>query len=246
MSRSIEILKFIYSTNNEIARHYAQLYSSLWCCPSDDLMKVTSQIITNYFNNTLFSYTSAHKHNLEGNCDKHVLNMKLSNFPPFELPMMATPVYGNGMVANILDIYPLCSMPLKFVKATQDFHNRTNQRIFLAFDGQGNISDYEAHNTVIGSQIMHTLPNNTSIQGKDIDMMIAIFADLSILNPKSTLSWQIFVIRECLGLESVPKLQDTDLLMRTATDHPKQQWINWKDIINACKELRMEANKMIW
>jgi hypothetical protein len=45
-------------------------------------------------------------------------------------------------------------------------------------------------------------------------MFVSIHSEFFILNPRSTFSWQIYVIRVILGLESVPVLEDFDVFVK--------------------------------
>jgi hypothetical protein len=39
-----------------------------------------------------------------------------------------------------------------------------------------------------------------------VDLLVAMHSDLFIMNPKSTFSWQVYIVRVALALESVPRL----------------------------------------
>ena len=45
-------------------------------------------------------------------------------------------------------------------------------------------------------------------------MLVAMMSQLFVLNPRSTFSWEIFVVRECLGLPSLPVLRTKDLYVQ--------------------------------
>jgi hypothetical protein len=242
------IPRYSESTLHEISLHFVQVYCSLWCCPVNDFLQVSEWITSKYFNHSLFSYTAVHKRDLEGACDLYMMNMNQSNFDPLDLPMMMIPTNHSDEQSYINNIYPLCTMPYEFIQAIQTLQNRSHQKVFLAHDGHGNISDYQLHQAIIGSEINDTIVKEKHIDGKDMDMMIAMYADLFVLNPKSTLSWQIFIIRACLGLTSVPRLFDTDLYMRRLPDHtrakhPSYLWINWRSIEAAGRYLRIQLGK---
>jgi hypothetical protein len=225
----------------ELSIHFIQVYTSLWCCPSSNIIEASSWMLSRYFNNSLQSFTAVHKRSLDRNCDaKYNGVVNISNFSPLELAP-----YNTSKHASIIQIYPLCEMPIQFVHETQNLNNRSQQKIFVAFDGHGNITDYEKNRAIFGKNIKE-IPLHRKIEGRELDMMMAIHADFAILNPKSTFSWQIYVLRECLGLKSVPKLISTDFYMhRNPHDFQNfhrhiELWVNWNSIGNACAELRKQ------
>ena len=52
---------------------------------------------------------------------------------------------------------------------------------------------------------------------KFLDMLIAMNADFFIMNPHSSYSFEIYVIRTILGLQSVPIMNNEDFYMRDPT-----------------------------
>ena len=51
---------------------------------------------------------------------------------------------------------------------------------------------------------------------KFLEMFMAIHSDFFIMNPRSTFSFEVFVIRTCLGLESVPVMKDKDFYVKAS------------------------------
>ncbi len=72
---------------------------------------------------------------------------------------------------------------------------------------------------------------------KYVDMLIAIHSEFFILNPRSTFSFQIYVIRACLGLQSVPVIRNNDFYMQKVPDELKKNdrniWVSWMSVVHA-------------
>ena len=64
-----------------------------------------------------------------------------------------------------------------------------------------------------------------------------------ILDPRSTFSWQMFVIRTVLGLESVPILKNKDLFVINSKESDRFTdseglWVSWVNIITESEKMR--------
>ncbi len=84
-------------------------------------------------------------------------------------------------------------------------------------------------------------------------MFLSIHSEFFILNPRSTFSWQIYIIRVILGLESVPVLEDFDVFVKTyspqdlvgcefknmsaAKSDYHSFWVSFLSIIEAAKSM---------
>lgn len=87
-----------------------------------------------------------------------------------------------------------------------------SSRIFLAFDGKGSVMDYQVNQAVFSTQL--SLDKKNAWEPgvlRFIDMLVAMHAQVFVLNPRSTFSFQIFVIRSIWGLPSAPILSDFDV-----------------------------------
>ena len=103
----------------------------------------------------------------------------------------------------------------------------------------GDISAYRKHGVVF-SDVMKKNNKHTNIEMKFVDMFIAIHGDFFILNPRSTFSWEIYLIRICLGLESVPIVRNNDVYFRKVPDDliasNRPLWASWTSVIDAFYE----------
>jgi hypothetical protein len=72
---------------------------------------------------------------------------------------------------------------------------------------------------------------------KFVDMFVAIHSDLFILNPRSTFSWEIYLVRLCLGLLSVPVVRTNDLYLRKLPEEEVvpngMLWVSWTSVVDA-------------
>jgi hypothetical protein len=232
------IPKFSNELLKELSRHFIQVYTALWSSPVPSLLGAGSWILSNHLNNSFSSYVAAHKRSMEGGCGKILGYVsQISDYSPKELPM--DHILWSG---NLRQYHPLCVMPAGFVLATMAMHNRTNQKIFLAFDGNGDISDYIKLNTVFSSQIDKS-HHHKHTEKKFLDMLLAIHSEFFIMNPRSTYSWEIFVVRECMRLESVPKVRGHDFYMQKYPEDYNyykrtiRYWVSWTSIMEACQDI---------
>lgn len=225
----------------ELSMIFVQVYSSLWSSPHHHILAASSFIMKEFFHNN-FTYTSVHKRSMEGGCNSIAVSCtNKDDYSPKDLPMNSA--FWDG---DLRQLHPICVMPAKFIVETQQLHNRNNEPIYLAFDGLGSIDDYnelssKGQNVVLNSDIdkheEHKHSNKVFL-----DMFMAINADFFVLNPFSTFSWEIYVIRTCLGLESVPIMKNNDFYMMKRPDSfekLKRQglWVGWLSIIEACEYL---------
>lgn len=169
---------------------------------------------------------------MEGGCNKLMFSVsKVSDFSIHELPMYRSDWNSKS--------HPLCDMSLEFIIDTQNMHNRNGSKIFIAFDGRGDVSAYKKYGVVF-SDVIKENSKHTSIEMKFVDMFIAIHGDFFILNPRSTFSWEIYLIRICLGLESVPIVRNNDVYFKKIPDDliasNRPLWASWSSVIDAFYE----------
>lgn len=154
--------------------------------------------------------------------------------------------------------HPICEMKKKFIIDTITINNVNNEnKLFISFDGNGDISELTAYGAVIGSvKPPETLETDSSksntthihdrhdVDMKFIDLFISINSNFFILNPRSTFSWQIYLIRVCLELESVPVIENTDIYVQNTNDfsdkfhNRKNLWVNFVSIVNVYNEIK--------
>jgi hypothetical protein len=252
----------------ELSRLFLQVYASLWCCPNKKLLLLSEFYITHFMKGSL-SYAAVHKRQLEGGCSKTLASVtKPSDFPAKEIPLSHSDWFAHGPLHKF---HPICEMTPSFIQETLLLnHRNTNlSNAFIAFDGRGDISAYEVQHVLfshyltdaisnpiaippamayynISSHYLHKLQQN--IDGKTVkdllkylDMLIAIHSEFFILNPRSTFSFQIYVIRVLLGLQSVPIIRDNDVYMQRYPDEFKSNdrslWVSWVSVLHAAAEL---------
>ena len=237
--------------------YYLKVYAAFWSRHSESIVEGSVKIIREKLDSSL-RYTAVHKRNIEGDCNRAlIVAITKALYDPSELPM-SSPLWSG----DLEKMHPLCQMPLSFVQETQNMHSRNGSKIFVAWDGQGSVDDYLAvEGKIAAFSKSENTPSNDKYSNanvtkwleegdwghplqtrslfKHIDMFLAIHADFFVLNPRSTYSWMIFVVRVALGLESVPVLRHQDVYLNP---HYKQHnnkmltnplWVSFAQIVEA-------------
>ena len=216
--------------------HYLKVYSSLWSSPAEYIISGSKYVISNHLDGN-FEFSSVHKRSLEGACSSTLSrSLKTSDFSAKELPMDNKEWFAD-LVAN----FPLCEMTGSFVAATLNLHRRQANKLFVSFDGQGNASSLNALGAVFSS-VLDSSGKYSHRTKKFIDILVAVHGGFFVLNPISTFSWQVFVVRMCLGLDSVPILRNNDFYIQNRK-HLKMTdgdglWVSFVSIAEAAKDIR--------
>eukprot|EP00981_Chlorochromonas_danica_P013780 scaffold6852_cov215-Ochromonas_danica.AAC.17 len=199
---------------SQLSRAFLHIYASLWSSPLPSILEAAEVIINDHLDGH-FGYSAVHKRQLEGGCAKIFhQNTKPSDFSPLELPMN-----HQEWLVHLGHHHPLCEMTYSFVKATMDLHHRNNSKIFVAYDGRGNVNDYIERGGIFSSVLDKSAEfKNMRSDRKFVDMLLAIHSDFFMLNPRSTFSWQIYLVRLVLALPSVPILRNNDFYMQKVPD----------------------------
>jgi hypothetical protein len=208
--------KYSMAVVDEVSDVYVHAYSAMRSVWHESFEEYAKAVISTPFAGTS-KYTGAHRRELQGYCDKWMIAMNHNVFNGSEIPLRGAywediHPSANGKIAREIkegrmsSSHPLCSMELSFVRDTQAMHSRSNQPIYLASDGQGILSDYINSHDVAGTAIGRPKPQwEDGKVVKYFDMFMLLNADFALLNPRSTFSWEVFVVRAALGLLSVPK-----------------------------------------
>ena len=171
----------------ELSRFYLRVYCALWSQPNESLRLATQQLIERHLDSAM-RYSSVHKRGLDGGCNKVLAdNTRLADYPSSQLSMGMSEWSGR-----LRHHHPLCAMSAAFARQTLALNNRSaDTKIFLAFDGQGDVSDYRLDgNAVLLSAIpplTSTLPSPSSSSSSStspppppmyIEMMVAMHGDV--------------------------------------------------------------------
>jgi hypothetical protein len=203
----------------EMSLHFLRVVACFWAHVNHNLVSEASHLIHKQLHSNL-NYTSVHKRSMEGGCSKLLnANTVQADYNPKQLPMDSPEWAGNLGKAH-----PVCEYTLSFVHKTIALFMQQNGKgnlnaatmpIFLAWDGRGSVDDYRTGGQTALS-VDHVKKEDLSLDGntlKLLDMFVAMHADLFILNPRSTFSWQIYCVRVILGLQSVPVMERKDLFV---------------------------------
>ena len=238
----------------EISLFFIAIYAALWSHTKQYVLDASKWIIENHLQAN-FRYSSVHKRSFEGECNEDLFGaIQLSDINPNDIPMNHIE-WNNDLSKN----HPLCSMTASFLNSTMNLHHRPPEttKLYVAFDGDGDISDYKQSSNNVFLDVLSgyqasdrstehstTNPHGHSTKADHdklqmfIDMFVAMNSDLFVMNPRSTFSWQIFVIRACLSLQSVPVLAHQDLYTQTPAQFGHRQfWISWSSIYSALEAL---------
>jgi hypothetical protein len=158
-----------------------------------------------------------------------------SDYSPLELPMVDA-AWNNNLIRN----HPLCDMTGPFINNTIKMHSLNMNKLFISFDGRGDVSDLVSMGAVFSS-LLDTSKNSylMAVDKKFLDMFLAMNSHFFVLNPRSTFSWQVYLIRLCLGLESVPILKNKDVYVSDEQDYGgvKGLWVSWSSVVEAYNDI---------
>ena len=250
----------------EMSLHVMRVAACFWANINRNIVRDAAYLVHKRLHSNL-NYTAVHKRTMEGGCSKVMNEVTVpSDFDQEQLPMDSPEWRGKLHRAH-----PVCEYTHDFVTRTINLHYRqTNitareHTIFAAWDGRGNINDYRsAGNTALSMD--HVKNENLDLDPgvvKLVDMFVAIQAELFILNPRSTFSWQIYLVRTILGLKSVPVLKSKDVFCQKQSEYDKvrttQQtflknrssadtgltlggfngmWVSWVSVVQAMQNFR--------
>ena len=213
----------------EMSLHFLRVTSLLWGKLHRHIVMEALHLLHKRIKSSTLQYVAVHKRSMEGGCTK-LLNgiIGKSDLDAKEFPLNS-PEWEEAGVRH-----PICEYSANFVWNIINLHlKRINDDtrkiedipIFLAWDGRGSLDDYhEKHihvvlasdyNTTYASKNLRQKSSletsNLSMTLKMLDMLMAVNSELFILNPRSTLSWQIYMVRSILGLPSVPSMPNKDM-----------------------------------
>jgi len=221
---------------SDMSHHFLAIYSALWSYPSHHIMNASSWLIQEKLGNS-FNYTSIHKRSLEGGCNKLFSQVsRPADFPSDQIDMNHPSWNGN-----LRNYHPICEMPSSFALNTIAINNRSSHHYFIAYDGRGSVDDYISLNATFSTNLDGLLfPEMISSNArKFVDMFVAINGDFFILNPYSTYSFQIYAVRVCLGLESVPIMAHRDIYFKEQKDYTSGKlWVSWTSLRSAYEKIK--------
>ncbi len=219
------------ATISEISLHFLQVYAALWSSPHKKLLLATEYFIYHFLDGN-FRYSTVHKRLLEGGCSNILgSNTKVHDFSINELPMTHTE-WNNNLRKN----HPLCDMSYSFVLETLKMHHRESSKLFVAYDTYGGCEDYKAAGAVFSSVLKDHSDIHVDLDYKFLEMFLAIHGDFFIMNPRSTFSWQIFLVRMILSLSSVPLVKNNDFYLQKVPEDlnagKRDLWVSWTSIVD--------------
>ena len=222
-----------------LSSHFVRVYCALWSSPSQNIIDSTTYIISNYLDQS-FNYSTIHKRTFGGGCSEKISRAsKISDFSVKELPMD-----NREWKGDLKKSHPLCEMTGSFVTDALTMHEKQNNKLFVSTDGLSSVASLKPLGAVFSTVL--DASEYPQLNRKYVDMHMGIHGDFFILNPRSTLSWQIFLIRNCLKLHSVPILTNTDFYLQGKIEyegmHRDRLWVSFVSIVEAAYQLREEIH----
>lgn len=226
---------FDQNTMIEMSRHYVRVYAAFWSSPLRGILPASEHLIKNHLDDSL-TYTTVHKRSMEGACNEAIAGTAITDYSDEELPM-------KNLEWNLMPkLNPICDMSPSFVNDTVTMHGRQNNKVFISFDGRGDIKPMTDLGHVI-SKVLDQESDYKTVPRKYLDAFLAIHGGLFILNPRSTFSWQIYIVREILGLQSVPILKNNDYLVMDQVEYRREKRtglvVSWTQIADSARRARL-------
>ena len=120
--------------------------------------------------------------------------------------------------------------------------NRKEKKVLISFDGRGDIKPLTDLGHIL-TTAQDAQIGNTTVPRIYLDALLGMHGELFILNPRSTFSWQIFVVREILGLHSVPLLTNNDYLVMQHSEYKREKRtglvVSWLQIAESARLARL-------
>lgn len=235
--------------SNELVKnmsyHFLLVYASLWGHLKQPFVAESCRLVASSFKEGL-NYVAVHKRNLAKVVDSRMDEKDVDAISK-QIPLSSRAWKAHSSKA-------LCFMNASFIRDTVVYNGRKDmlsQPIFMAWDGQGESKDSD----FFLSQGLKTILINSSQINKEllkledisrsqfeliVDKLVTINAGFSILNPASTFSFEIFIMRSILGLDSVPTPPTKDLYLQYRVEYEESttrdwdgMWVSWKTIKQA-------------
>jgi len=214
------------TTLRDLSVHFLRVYAALWSSPQEKILRATESFIYHFLDGNL-QYNAIHKRMFEGLCSFILgTNTQAQDYSMNELPMTHHE-WNNNLLTN----HPLCEMSFSFVNETLKMHHREKSKLFVAYDGSGGCDDYKAAGAVFSSVLNGHPEIQVDFDSKFLDMFLGIHSDLFILNPHSSVSWQIFLVRVILSLPSIPKIKNSDFYLQTRSG-TRNLWVSWSSVLD--------------
>lgn len=233
-----QLPKFDQKTMMEMSYHYVRVYAALWSSPLEGMLLASKHMIKHHLNNSL-DYTTVHKRSMEGMCDEFLNGIAISDYSERELPMK-NPEWRNKQKKN-----PICVMSPSFINDTISMHGRQDNKVLISFDGRGDIKPWTDLGHVL-TTVLDKSGANFTVPKIFLDAFLAMNGGFFVLNPRSTFSWQIFIVREILGLHSVPLLTNNDYLIMLKAEYKREKRtgfvVTWLQIAESARLTRLSVS----
>jgi hypothetical protein len=206
----------------KFAGHVACVVASLWSKVTPEVLFLASAVLGTAFGGDM-KYHSAHRRGFEGSCTTEYINHPLKG-------IISSPLKGED--------HPMCSFSPDYVRTL--LHSPAP--LFLTSDQQSSdkdqkwVKDHQArvgwavHDEIFGASSHDSATKRAALTyGYDTqtasDILLAAVGQGEFIGqPRSTFSWQIEVLRACIGRGSLPigGLNETDVYFRSTLGDPSE------------------------
>jgi hypothetical protein len=152
---------------------------------------------------------------------------------------------NSGNLSNVFIAYDGRGDISSYEKNHMMFSHSLSSLLFSSF--ASSVSSLSSPHNDLSSHLFHkvkaavTDEKNLKELLKYLDMLLAIHSEFFILNPRSTFSFQIYVIRVALGLQSVPVIRENDFYMQKVPDelisNNRSLWVSWVSVQQAAASI---------
>jgi hypothetical protein len=154
---------------------------------------------------------------------------------------------NSGNLSNVFIAYDGRGDISSYEKANIMFSHSLSNLLFSSTSSSSSISDLSVPHNDLSSHLFHKVKTAVTDEKtlkellKYLDMLLAIHSEFFILNPRSTFSFQIYVIRVALGLQSVPVMRENDFYMQKVPEelisNNRSLWVSWISVQQAAASI---------
>ena len=219
-------------TYQSLLHVHKMLHASLWSNPNPKLFDTAIHIIKDLYGNRL-DYVSIHQRSHEGNCPNLFCDhTNISLFSKYDIPLyekewtqrQAWEELSNSQsqprnCTGDIPRHPMCDISASAVSNILSMHKGRNWRdlnisIHLGTDRRVGVNDIVTKlKAIIPQQVVSHNKHSMTLNADFVflDLFLFIHSGLFIQNPMSTLSTTACIVRNMLGLRTVPVLNTTHM-----------------------------------
>ena len=220
------------NTLREVTHFYVRFLASLWGSPKPEILRAGIATIQFHLGNNL-DYVSVHQRSHEGICNRLYCSFtNTSNFSPLDLPLLSKEWLHVQQMERTMDENlprncsafeeyhnPLCRIRANTVRNILEHSNRNRTPAGLDVNLHLGTDSRNQSNELVSSlgAVIPQYHINHTVDHTILDMFLFIHSGLFIQNPMSTLSTTACIVRQILGLRTVPMLNTSQMSIEERT-----------------------------